>query len=117
MSKKTIILLCLFLTGCVVPLYNIDSITYPRAAFKFQEKNNIGHTNPEKRMEAFIVCGLPMEKYTDGLGYIYGAREGESWEDVRVRMQKFEQCMEEKGYIFLKDSECGSKKESRGICK
>ena len=114
MKKFTLISLSLLLGGCILPVYDPESIRYPPRALRYQQKDAIGNTDFEQRRKDMIVCGIPEEMYTDGLGYIYRVREGEVWGDVVERRKRFYQCMDGKGYTLLTDVECGSAKENRG---
>jgi hypothetical protein len=95
-----------------------NSPDLPPMALRFQKKGQFGHTDYDRRKADMIECGLPRERYQDSLAYfekLYYPKE--TTKTFRGRQWHFFVCMEDQGYLLLGLEECGTVKESRGICK
>lgn len=105
------------LTGCVVG--NMDSSDYEYVNYvqTFQNKESIGHTDPQKRKKDLHDCGVPQSQNLDDGSWSRGnSKSGETLRQAVDQAEKIESCMLNKGYIVYGFDACGPLKAPTGLC-
>lgn len=76
----------------------------------YQKKITLGRTNSEQRWKDLVSCG---GKYGD-----YNLTYYPEHQDIEKFYQKVDECMLNKGYIYIKNNQCGYQdpKWDNGVC-
>ena len=119
---RTIYLLIfgILLSACsafyVVPGYNPYVSLDPPTIQHWQKPNTVGHTNVDKRWQDAQECGV--KNFRNGSLDLSNKYPGMTIEDIRKRSKSISACMENKGYIYLKNTECvdGKNNKLTGLC-
>ena len=112
--------LTILLSACsafyVVPGYDPYVSLSPPYIQHFQKPDTIGRTNVDKRWQDFQNCGV--KTYRDGNLDLNTRYPGMTSEQVSKRRKSIEACIDKKGYIFIKTTECvdGKNNKSTGLC-
>ncbi|MEC5211423.1 hypothetical protein RCH20_002507 [Psychrobacter sp. PL15] len=113
-------ILAVILSACsafyVVPGYNPYVSLDPPTIQHWQKPNTIGHTNVDKRWQDAQECGV--KNYVNGTLDLSVSYPGMTTEQVKQRSKSISTCMENKGYIYLKNTECvdGKNNKLTGLC-
>ena len=108
------------LTACsmfyVVPGYDPYVELDPPYIQQFQKPDTIGHTDPEQRWKDFQDCGV--KNFNHGTLDINNRYPGMTSEDVTKRNKAIHDCIDNKGYIFIKVRQCvdGENNRLTGLC-
>ena len=100
----------------VVPGYSPYVSLNPPTIQHYQKPNTIGHTDPKQRWQDFQDCGV--KNFRDGSLDLSNAYPGMTTEQIKQRSIAISSCMENKGYIYLKNTECvdGKNNKLTGLC-
>ncbi len=100
----------------VVPGYDPYVSLSPPYIQHFQKPDTIGRTNVDKRWQDFQSCGV--KNFRDGSLDLSNEYPGMTTEDVIRRSKSIEACIDKKGYIFIKTTECvdGKNNKLTGLC-
>ncbi len=100
----------------VVPGYDPYVSLSPPYIQHWQKPDTIGRTNVDKRWQDFQNCGV--KTYRDGSLDLNVVYPNMTIEQARQRSNKIESCMDNKGYIFIKTTECvdGKNNKLTGLC-
>jgi hypothetical protein len=108
---------CIF-PNTVVGCYDVTDLQMQPEVYRWQKRGQFGHTDPGRRKEDMIECGVPKGYPLDNpYPSIFYLSPGETTEQMLASERKFKQCMKDKDYVQLGLQECGPVKENRGICK
>jgi hypothetical protein len=100
----------------VVPGYSPYVSLNPPTIQHWQKPNTIGRTNVDKRWQDAQECGV--KNYVNGTLDLSVSYPGMTTEQVKQRSKSISTCMENKGYIYLKNTECvdGKNNKLTGLC-
>ncbi|MDD7425876.1 MAG: hypothetical protein PUK61_05575 [[Actinobacillus] rossii] len=106
---------CFYSKGCLHMPQSVHcfekKVEYPVIAH-YQKKSNIGSTNIEQRWRDAVSCGA---KYGDNtLRSAMTKGEKEPIDDILA--DKFENCMSDRGYIWIQDCGYQNPKWDKGVC-
>lgn len=120
LSLTSVGLLLSVLTACsmfyVVPGYDPYVELDPPYIQQFQKPDTIGHTDPEQRWKDFQDCGV--KNFNHGTLDINNRYPGMTSEDVTKRNKAIHDCIDNKGYVFIKVRQCvdGENNRLTGLC-
>lgn len=100
----------------VVPGYSPYVSLNPPTIQHWQKPNTIGRTNVDKRWQDAKKCGV--KTYRDGNLDLSVRYPGMTTEQIKQRSIAISSCMESKGYVYIKTTECvdGKNNKSTGLC-
>ena len=116
-ARVLIVLLPLGLNGCVVGDMDSSNYRFPPYVQTFQQRGQMGHTDPVQRRNDLHACGLDRKTNPDSelwrRNVLIG---GETMEQHDKRIDQLETCMENKGYKIFDPGSCGPLKKPTGKC-
>ena len=113
-------ILAVILSACsafyVVPGYDPYVSLSPPYIQHWQKPNTIGRTNVDKRWQDAKECGV--KTYRDGNLDLSVRYPGMTTEQIKQRSIAISSCMESKGYVYIKTTECvdGKNNKLTGLC-
>lgn len=113
------LVLCFGLTGCVVADMDSSNYAYFPYVQMFQKVDTPGHTNVQQRRNDLYACGVDRSHSLNSWDTSFVRNErmpNETLKQMVTRIDEFESCMVNKGYIVHGFAECGPRKKPSGLC-
>lgn len=104
---------CYYSKGCIYGPQSVDCPFRPEVKDiqQWQKKDSIGNTDPEQRKRDLKECGVGGVDYDMA---IFNSRSpNESDEAFKVSREKKYQCVEDKGYIYITESDCRTESQTK----